>query len=83
MAITTTPSDPLFIFSDGTPVAPHNVRKVLKLMLRSINLNPRLYDTHSFRKGRATDLFKAGYLVDQIKAMGCWRSNAIYKYLDI
>ena len=75
-------TDPLYIFSDGSPVTPMHVRRVLKLMLKSANLNCKLYDTHSFRMGRARDLFRAGYSVEHIKKFGRWRSNAVYKYLQ-
>ena len=71
----------LFIFSDGSPVVPHHVRLVLKSCLSQLNLDSNLYNTMSFRSGRASDLLKAGVLVDRIKHLGRWRSNAVYKYL--
>ena len=74
--------DPLFIFKDGSPVKTHMARNLLKKMLRNINLNPALYGTHSFRIGRATDLQKTGYTVEQIKRLGRWKPNAVYKYLN-
>ena len=76
-----TKGDALFIFRDGTPVKPTNFRNTLKLVLKRLNLNPKLYDTHSFRIGWATDLMKAGYSIDQIKHLGRWKSNVVYKYL--
>ena len=71
----------LFIFSDGSPVRACNYRKVLKQLLKSVRVNPDFYDTHSFRIGRATDLRKFGYSIEQIKQLGRWRSNAVYRYL--
>ena len=41
-------NEPLFIFSDGTPVQAKNLRYILKKMLKRLNLNYRLYTTHSF-----------------------------------
>ena len=76
-------TEPLFVFSDGSPVKPTNVRKLMKEIISAINLDPRFYNTHSFRIGRATDLYKAGYAVDVIKTLGRWKSNAIYKYLKL
>ena len=74
--------DQLFVFSDGnTPVKPRHVRKVLKEILKSMGLDNTLYDMHSFRIGRATDMFKFGYPVETIKKWGRWTSNAVYKYL--
>ena len=73
--------EPLFVFNNGTLVTPNMARRVLKKLIRMANLDPMLYDTHSFRAGRATDLQKAGFSVDQIKKLGRWRSNAVYNYL--
>ena len=70
-----------FIFQDRSPVNPEAVRRVLKRAIAEIGLNQDLYDTHSFRSGRATDLKRLGCPVDTIKELGRWRSNAVYKYL--
>ena len=75
--------EPLFIFQDKSPVLPSHVRRILRSLLRKLNLNPKLYDTHSFRIGRATDLAKHGTDVEEIKRLGRWRSNAVYKYLKL
>ena len=76
-----TDSEPFFIYRDGTPVAAVEVRKLLKRLLRKLQLNPNLYNTHSFRIGRATDLMKKGVPAERIKRFGRWKSNAVYKYL--
>ena len=73
--------DPFFIFRDGTPVTPANVRNLLRLMLEKLGLNPVLYDTHSWRVGRATQLFKNNFDIARIRFLGRWKSNAVYKYL--
>ena len=73
--------EPLFIFRDGTAVKPANFRKTLKTALRLLNLDADLYDTHSFRIGRATDLLKFGHHIEKIKKIGRWKSNAVYNYL--
>ena len=70
-----------FVFQDKTPVTPQKVRAVLRKSLKSLGLNPRLYDTHSLRIGRASDLMKAGVPVDRIKQLGRWKSNAVFRYL--
>ena len=75
------PEEPLFIFSDGTPVKPSSVRSLLKSILKNLGLNADLYGTHSFRIGRATDLMKTGKTIDHIKSIGRWKSNAVYRYL--
>ena len=73
--------EPFFIFSDRSPVEPKHVRWTLKKLLRRLKLNDKLYNTHSFRIGRATDLEKSGLSVDEIKLLGRWRSNAVFKYI--
>ena len=74
-------NDPLFIFADGSPVKPSQVRAVLRDVIKSIHLDQSMYDTHSFRIGRAGDLMKQGYSLDTIKHLGRWKSNAVYRYL--
>ena len=71
----------LFIFKDNSPVKPNNFRSTLRILLDRISLDSSLYDIHSFRAGRTCDLAKYGYSVEQIKILGRWRSNAVYRYL--
>ena len=72
-------NEPFFVFRDGTPVRPVNVRCTLRNVLKMIGLQPRLYGTHRFRIGRATDLIKMGFTIEQVKLVGRWRSNTVYK----
>ena len=74
-------NEKLFLFRDNQPVTPAHVRRMLRLLLRSIGLNDKLYGTHSFRIGRATDLSKKGLNIEKIKRIGRWRLNAVYNYL--
>ena len=71
----------LLIFKDGTPLHSGQLRRVLRKTLKKLNLNPKLYDLHSFRKGRAGDLLKKGVSIERIKRYGRWKSNAVFKYL--
>ena len=74
--------DPFFVFSDNLPVKPYHVRKVLRSVLSSIDLNPSMYDTHSFRIGRASDLvLKYGKSLEQVRLAGRWKSNYVYRYI--
>ena len=41
--------EPLFVFSDRTPVQPNNMRNILKKMIKNIGLDPNVYGVHSFR----------------------------------
>ena len=70
-----------FIFRDGSPVMASHTRNILKILIKRIGLNEKLYGMHSFRIGRTTDLIKYNYSIEQIKIMGRWRSNVVYKYI--
>ena len=74
-------NDSFFVFRDHTPVTPEQVNKVLKSMIKTINLDDKVYSFHSLRIGRASDMMKAGYTIDQIKIAGRWKSNAVFKYI--
>ena len=74
-------SEPFFVYRDHSPVEAEDVRKTLATLLKQINLNPTFYSFHSLRAGRVTDMAKWGFTVDQIKQIGRWKSNAVYRYL--
>ena len=74
-------SEQFFVFRDKSPVQPHHIRTVLRDLLDNIGLDNKLYDVHSFRIGRTSDLAKFGYNIETIKQMGRWRSNAVYRYI--
>ena len=76
-----TDRDPFFIFRDESPVHPEHVRKILKLSLAGLNLNPAAYNTHSFRLGRTLDLLKLGIPVEKIRLAGRWKSNIVNRYM--
>ena len=77
----TSDSENFFILSDNSPLSSQFLRNLLRTKVKSMGLQPELYDTHSFRISRATDLFKAGVHIDDIKQLGRWKSNAVYTYL--
>ena len=70
-----------FIFQDSTGVNPNNFRKCLKNILRVSGFDYHLYSSHSFRIGHGCDLIKYGVLVETIKHLGRWQSNAVFAYL--
>ena len=74
-------NEQFFVFADKSPVCATHVRKVLKDCIKNLNLNEKLYDCHSLRAGRATDMLKYQFSVDEIKKAGRWKSNAVFKYL--
>ena len=75
-----TVTEPFFVFSDRSPVAPMNFRSTLKTALKKSGLNYKLYNCGSFRAGRASDLLRNQVSVETIRKIGRWKSSAIYKY---
>ena len=77
-------SEQFFVFKDGTPVSADNARTILKACLKNVGLNSTFYGMHSFRIGRTTDLIKTNfYSIEEVKRMGRWCSNTIYKYIKL
>ena len=72
-----------FVFADGTQVQPFQVRTMLKRLIKTVNLDCSIYCFQGIQAGRATDLRKMGYTVDEIKELGRWKSNAVYRYLKL
>ena len=72
-----------FVSSDGSHVKPEHVRTVLFVFLQRLNLNPSLYNTHSFRGGRSIDLLHLGWSIDRIKVAERWFLSAVYCYLKM
>ena len=70
-----------FVLQDSSPVTMTMVRTMLKKSIKKLNLDCRLYNTHSFRIGRCSDLLKMGVPIEKIKLMGRWKSNAVFKYI--
>ena len=71
-----------FVFRDNSPVKPEHMRSVLRLALKEIDLDTKLYTVHGLRGGRAVDLvedFKIS--VQTVMKLGRWTSNAVYAYI--
>jgi len=74
-------SEFFFSQSNGKPITPKMVRSMLRLILDKANIRRVDFNTHSFRIGRATDMFKEGYTDLQISAAGRWTSQAFMTYI--
>ena len=74
-------TEPFFVFRDRTPVTATFTRKVLKDTIKNLGLDQDVYDTHSMRIGRASDLLKMNLSVETIKKIDRWRSNSVFEYL--
>ena len=72
-----------FLFRDKSSLLPSHMRSTLKRMLHNLNIDETLYDTHSMHIGRSSDLIKFGYTIEQVKLVGRWKSNAVYKYIRL
>ena len=74
-------NEAFFVLSNNEPITPVQVRNVLRATLKSVDLNPLMYDCHSFRIGRMTDMARMNYSLNDLKLAGRWRSNIVYKYI--
>ena len=72
---------PLFLDCRGNPVTRDQVVSVLKTSIEKLGLDPNLFNGHSLRIGRTTDLAKDGFSALRIKQVGRWKSNAFHKYI--
>ena len=70
-----------FVTKGGSPLTPAYVRSSLRRILSSINHRSVDFNTHSFRIGRATDMYAAGYSDMQISKAGRWNSKAFLRYI--
>ena len=75
-------AEAFFVFVDGTPVRPHHMRRILKLMLLLAGFDSKLYDMHSLRIRHCVDLLEATVSVETIKELVRWRSNCVFTYLS-
>ena len=70
-----------FVFRNRTLVKADAARRVLKDVIKSLGLNQDCYDMHLLRIERASDLIKYNYPIDEVRRMGRWRSNVVFKYI--
>ena len=77
----TSDEEDFFIFRDGASITQDRIWNFLKQIIAKLNLDPKLYSTHSIRAGQAVDMWRYGYTVEEIQKAGRWRSKAVYRYL--
>jgi hypothetical protein len=80
--------DPLFSVrqTSGGPIRPitqYQFSNFLAKALAAIDLEPRLFSPHSFRRGGATFAFECSIPRELIKLQGDWRSDACLTYLEM
>lgn len=70
-----------FAHFDTSPVTRYQFQSVLKQATAAAGLADQRYTPHSFRIGAASAAATAGFLPQQIKSCGRWRSNAYRNYI--
>ena len=76
-----TPHGSAFQDISGLPLTRTTILSVLQSCLAHSHLDSGMYNTHSFRIGKTTDLVHQGYSYPKIALIGRWKSNAFYKYI--
>ncbi len=76
-------NDPLFQFKNGQILARKRVSAILKSLCLRINVDPKKFPAHSFRKGGATALARAGVAENVIQILGRWSSQAYKEYIKM
>ena len=71
---------PLFRTADGAAITVGNLRRVVKLLMERLGLDPRRFGAHSLRIGGATAALAAGLSPAAIRAAGRWGSDVYQIY---
>lgn len=77
-----TDEDLLFIGASGRPLTTSAVTSVIRRMAEMHGLDPKSFSGHSLRIGGASAALAGGLTVDQVKAVGGWRSAVVNQYLE-
>ena len=74
--------EPFFVFHDRNPVTAIQARCLLRDMIENLGLDPSLYDMHSLRIGRTSDLIlKCKQSIEDVRRAGRWRTTCVFKYI--
>ena len=77
------PEAPAFVSnSKGSPLTGPAFTNRLKELVSLCGEDPRLFASHSFRRGSAVWALSAGIPGEIIKQMGDWKSSVYLRYLD-
>ncbi len=74
------PTDPLFIWSDATPINKNQFNNIIKQIVGHLHLDPKSFSSHSFRAGSVT-MASHSHQPWLLKSMGGWSSEAYQGYL--
>jgi site-specific recombinase XerD len=70
-----------FCTDTASQLTPKYVRQRLVTLLQVAGQDAAAFNTHSFRIGRATDMYRQGYSDLQIAKAGRWNTKAFLKYI--
>ena len=73
----------LFMKGNGKAMSRIEFLALLKEILEYCGFDSKLFNTHSFRIGRATEMVKEGYSLEQIRMAGRWSSDAFKTYIRV
>lgn len=76
------PNSPLLQHPRGAPVTTSTLRKLLITLLQSAGFSSLHHSFHSLRRGGATFSYQIGLDLQNIKAHGDWRSDAVHSYVE-
>jgi len=72
---------PLFATSDGNGLTRQTFIALLNPLLAKLHLSIKNYNRHSFWIGAATSAAEAHIPDNYIKMLGCWHSDAYWRYI--
>lgn len=71
----------LFCHISGSPVTRYRVVSVFNMLLEKLGLDTKLYKTHSFRIGAASNAWASGASQQSIAIEGRWKSSCLLNYI--
>ena len=73
--------EPFLVFREKLPVLAKHVHSIMNKCIVGLGLDSSLYDSHSFRIGKSSNMIKAGHSIESVKFGGRWKSSTVYKYI--
>ena len=73
----------LFLKEDGKIPSRLEFWEWLQTVIKACGVPPNVYNTHSLRKGGATNMARSGHTEEQIRLYGRWKSSAYKQYIRL
>ena len=71
-----------FVFENGSILTYEKGKKILRILLKKIGLNPKEFAGHSFRRGLAQTAADADFSDSEIKILGGWAGDSSKLYYE-